>query len=530
MKKYNKYIKSTLVYSLSVLFFAGCSENTMDGINNNNNNPLNTEAKFLITELETGTAFSAVGGDLSTYASVYMEHEVGSHNQMYNAELRNGEPTSSTTYNNTWESAYANIKKAKLVIKKCSPGGPEEGSDVTLGIAKVLLAYNAAILTDLFGDVPYSQAGVLDEDGLPVYWQPVLDKQESIYADIFKNLDEAIVLFEGEKDKGVYGAVGKKDFIYGGDPELWKKATYGLKARYKMRLLERSTNKTQDLNNILDYISESFESADEELKYAIYDGSSQTNPLAAFSDARGALAASKSFAEKLKERNDPRYSQIYMKYSYSTGEFSSVTDMSKLRLAPNGDDEHLIETQLEEYDVNVTDNSYAAPTQLLSYHELLFLKAEALARIGTDIPAAETALKDAITAAFANLQNSIVSTVDAYSGVKKANLSSTVSDAYFVADVKALFDAAPLKEIMVQKYLAFMGASGESIEAYNDYRRQLAAGETFVILANPYNVTKFPLRFVYGNSDVLANPNIGGIVGDGTYVYKEKVWWAGGTR
>lgn len=530
MKKYNKYIKNTLVYSIAIFFLAGCSEDTMDRINNNNNNPLNTEAKFLISDLITATAFSTVGGDLSTYASIYMEHEVGTHNQMYSAELRNGEPSSSSTYNNSWESAYANIKKAKLAIKKCSPGGPEEGSGVTLGIAKVMLAYNAAVLTDLFGDVPYTQAGVLDEEGLPVYWQPVLDTQKNIYADIFKNLDEAIVLFEAKKDNGVYGSVGKKDYIYGGKPELWLKATYALKARYTMRLLEKSSNKAQDLTNVLDYISKSFTSASEELKYAIYDGSSQTNPLAAFSDSRGALAASKSFAKKLTDRNDPRYPHLYIKYNPNTGEFATVTDLSKLRLAPNGDDENLIETQLGEYDVTVTNNSYAAPTQLLSYHELLFLKAEALARQGTNLPAAESALKEAIAAAFANLENSIAATAEAYDDVNEADLSSTVSAAYFTSDVKALFDASPIKEVMIQKYLAFMGASGESLEAYNDYRRMLAAGESFITLVNPFNTNKFPLRFVYGNSDVLANPNVGNIVGDGTYAYKEKVWWAGGTR
>ena len=58
---------------------------------------------------------------------------------------------------------------------------------------------------------------------------------------------------------------------------------------------------------------------------------------------------------------------------------------------------------------------------------------------------------------------------------------------------------------MIQKYLAFFGASGESLEAYNDYRRMKGANENLVELKNPLNSNKFPLRFGYGADDVLAN-------------------------
>lgn len=101
---------------------------------------------------------------------------------------------------------------------------------------------------------------------------------------------------------------------------------------------------------------------------------------------------------------------------------------------------------------------------------------------------------------------------------------------YFDNSVKALFDANPLKETMIQKYLAFFGASGESLEAYNDYRRLKAMGESFIELSNPNNKSKFPLRYTYGSSDVLSNQNVKEAFGDGQYVYSENVWWAGGSR
>jgi len=513
MKKYTKNITSLLAVALSIFALSSCSEDTMDKINENDNNPLSVDAKYIVTDLETATAFSVVGGDFSLYASIYVEHEAGIHNQMYNAEIRKGEPAATTTYNNAWGSVYTNIKNAKVVIKKCSAGGTEEGSDITLGIGKVFLAYNAAILADLFGDAPYSESGELDAVGLPVYRQPKVDKQEDIYKDVLKQLDEAIVLFDGD-DAGVLGAVGNKDLLYGGDGEAWKKVAYALKARYTMRLLAKSSNKTQDLNNVLTYIDKAFTSADEEFKFAFYDGDTNVNPLAAFSYSRGALAAGQSLFNKYVERNDPRTLQILL-----TADDEQRTSLDDADLVPNG---NAVEKQYS-YDYLAIDYAWDAPTQMLSYHELLFLKAEAYARLGNNTDA-EAALKDAIAAGFTNLANSLIS-----SGVKPS-LSDAVAEKYYTDNVKALFDANPLKEVMIQKYLAFVGASGESVEAYNDYRRMQGLGENFVTLENPKNSTSFPLRFIYGNSDVLANPNVSSLVSDRNYVYSEKVWWAGGTR
>lgn len=513
MKKNTKNISNLLAAAIFTFALSSCSEDTMDKINKNDNNPLTVDAKFTITDLEVATAFSVVGGDLSLYSSIYIEHEAGVHGQMFNAEMRKGEPSSTTTYNNVWGSIYTNIKNAKVVIKKCSPGGSEEGSDITLGIGKVFLAYNAAVLADLFGDAPYFEAGELDNAGLPVYRQPKVDKQEDIYKDVLKNLDEAIVLFDGT-DAGPFGAVGGKDILFGGDGESWKKVAYALKARYTMRLLAKSSTVTQDLNNVISYVDKSFESSDEEFKLNIYDGDSQVNPLAAFSYSRGGLAAGQSLFDKFRERNDPRTLKVLLNASDKP-----IADLSSVYLAPNGD---VIEQQYT-YDYLATDYAWDAPTMMMSYHELLFLKAEAYARLNNTAEA-EKALEASIYAGFENLSNSLAS------GGVKANFSDSIVADYFEKGVKPLFDANPLKEIMIQKYLSFVGASGESVEAYNDYRRLQALGENFIKLDNPKNTTSFPLRFTYGNSDVLANPNVTSLVSDRNYVYTEKVWWAGGTR
>lgn len=531
MKEYKSIGKLLAVSFLTAFSITSCTEDAMDKVNKNPNNPLDVPAKFIITDLGVNTGFSIVGGDFSLYSSVYIEHEVGISNQLYKAETRNGEPTISTTYNNTWGSVYSDIKNAKIVIKKCQEDPSEQGNVVTEAIARIYLAYNGAIVTDLFGDTPFSETGILNDNGTPAFLQPKIDSQESIYAEINKNLDEAIKLLDGGNatDKGPSGAVGSRDYIYSGKASLWYKTANALKARYTMRLINKSSNKTKDLEDILTYVSKSFQSASEECKLNIYNGDSQVNPLWGFSYSRNSLAASNSLIEKFVERNDPRAPQAFLEPDptgnivYGEGGVQA-TDIKGIEAAPNGTPSEVQNT----YGMSMPSWAITAPTLIISYHEVKFLEAEALCRLGRT-KEAEVVLKEAVRAAMANLGNSINDAGNNWVG-GESTLNDAVAEAYFDKSVKPLFDVNPLKETMIQKYLAFFGASGESVEAYNDYRRMKGAGENFVELKNPLNSNKFPYRFGYGADDVLANLAVKAAFGDGQYVYTEPVWWAGGSR
>ena len=497
MKKYKSIGKLLAVSFFTAVIASACTEDAMDKVNKNPNNPQDAPAKFLITDLGVSTAFSTVGGDFSLYSSVYMEHETGIGNQLYRAEVRSGEPTTATTYNNAWISVYANIKNAKIVINKCQEDPSERGNDGTAEEARI----------------------------------------GSIYKEVMQNLDAAITLLKDgtAEDEGLSGAVGSKDLIYGSDQDaqagLWLKTAYALKARYTMRLLNKSANQTTDLQNILTYVSKSFTNANEECKLDIYDGDSQLNPLWAFSYSRNSLAASESLIEKFATRNDPRAPRSFIQPDPSGnvvygGGANQATTIDAINVAPNGTPQEL----QNNYGMSMASWAMTAPTQLISYHEVKFLEAEALCRLGGRVDEAKAALKDAVIAAFANLENTVADAARNWLGGKADFLGDAVAEAYFDNEVAPLFAANPLKETMVQKYLAFFGASGESLEAYNDYRRMKGANENLVELKNPLNSNKFPLRFGYGADDVLANVAIKEAFGDGQYVYSEPVWWAGGSR
>lgn len=518
MKNYLK------IFGLSVLAlaFTACSEDILDEINKDHSVANDVTARYIIPDLICGTAQDNLGGDINTYTCVYAEQESGVHNQLFRAETRAGEPTLSSTYNNIWGSIYYTIRNARVAIEKCSVE-PEDKNKTTKGIAELMLAYNSALLTDMWGDTPYSQAA-LPQTLTAENMNPVLDKQQSIYATIDQLIESAIA----DLPQGDNISVGTQDLLYNGKSALWLKFAYGLKARLLMRRIARSSDKEADYAKIIEYCDKSFLAPSEQAAFGdgIYNGTNY-NPTFDFQWSRDALGCSQSMADKLIERNDPRGSRVY--YNGSTWVQFSGPDDPDINLVPAGNP---IQSQ-GYYTYSVYMFAECAPVLLLSYHEIQFLKAEALARLNRH-DEAKLALKNAIIAAFANTENSVAAALSAPHPLLSGGLACetealTEEDAvkYFDETVVPLYDANPVKEVAVQKYIAMWGASGEGVEAYNDIRRYKALNEDNITLLNP---GKFVHRLTYGSGDTTTNPNVKEAFGDGTYVYSEPVWWAGGNR
>lgn len=192
---------------------ASCSEDKMDEINKDLDHTTSVQSRMIITDVMTSTAFSVVSGDFNLYGGMYIEHKTGSHNQFYQAENRTS-CTASSTLNNSWGGTYSTLKNAKVAIEKST----EEENYVTRGIAEILAAYNLAVLTDMFGDVPWKEAC-----DYITSMTPAIDKQEVIYQDIMAYLDAAIE----DLQQSDLVALGNQDVIYKGDASLWLKTAYG---------------------------------------------------------------------------------------------------------------------------------------------------------------------------------------------------------------------------------------------------------------------------------------------------------------
>lgn len=467
-----------------------CSEDKMDDINKNKNNPEFMESKYIITEVMTNTAFSITASDLAFYASVYTELNGGVSAQMRNAQLRGNEPAASTTYNNKWNSLYINLRNLSIIERKCSEGGEEAGNFHTLGVAQIMKAYNLGLLTDLFGDVPYFEA--LKPLTNP---QAKLDKQEDIYKEIFLLLDKGI---ENLNKQSNYASLGKQDLIYGNN-ESWIKAAHGLKARHLMHLSAVKPNYQEVLKNI----DLSFNGQNDEM---YFQEGKVDYPFFTFYKTRGGLASSKTLLDLMKGLDiiDPRIKDYFVAIK-DTGvvpvdHSGDVQEAASGVYSPSG--LSYFNAKESQYNANASNAIY-----LMSYHELMFVKAEALARLG-QTGEAIVALQKAVDASLMKRQRLIYPT---YKRVMSNELTGNKL----------------IERIAQEKYIAF--AEVESIEAYNDIRRWKAMGEDLIKLQHR-DPNKFPKRFAYGNSDVSRNPNVREAYGNGAYVYTEDVWWAHGTR
>ena len=514
MKKIFRLLTSGLVLSALAFSFTACSEDYMDKINEDKDSAKDAASKFIIPDLMLRTAQNVIGGDFNTYIGSYVEYWAGTHNQLYQAEKRNAEVRLSSTFNNGWGDIFYLIRNAKLTIDKSKSEVPEAVQ--ARAIAETMLAYILAEATDLFGDIPYTEVGNAWDTPYPN-----ADSQESIYTEVFRLLDDAAATFATNP-----ASVGGQDFIYGGSNTAWIKFINGLKARYTLRLNNRSSN----LAKVIEYVDASFSSAAEQASMP-YAGTNNQNPLFDFEWSRDGISSCTSMWNKLMERNDPRADRVYW-HSNTWAHFDGVD--AEGVLAPTGSP---TESQ-GQYLYDVFMFAEKAPVHFLSYHELMFIKAEAQARLGKTAEAKES-LKEAIMAAFVNLEISVDAGINApsvlaYDGIEpitvlKPNESEALAEEYFDDTVEALFDANPLKEVMLQKYIGLWGGNGEAVETYADIRRLKAEGKGDIYgLINP---GKFPLRCPYGNDDVTANPNIEKLYTDaGNYIFTENVWWAGGSR
>lgn len=162
-----------------------------------------SSADFLMGTMQYTTSYNDVAGWGSKYINSQIQQTYGPFNAAYPDE----------------------INELGIVIKAVK-------SDPTkvnwLAEARIWRVYCFMRQTDLYGDIPYSQAGLGYDSALV---KPVYDAQQSIYMNMLSELDAAAQSLDATKS-----TFGSSDLIYGGNPTQWKKFAYSLMLRLGMRM------------------------------------------------------------------------------------------------------------------------------------------------------------------------------------------------------------------------------------------------------------------------------------------------------
>jgi hypothetical protein len=136
------------------------------------------------------------------------------------------------TYNPSYNSAYwdQNYPNTVTNIVETVHHTQNDPTQVNLyNMARIFKAFMFQRMTDMYGDCPYTQAGLGYISGITA---PVYDKQQDIYDSLFLELQDAAQ----NLSTTAANTVGAGDLIYGGDPVEWKKFAYSEMLRLAMRL------------------------------------------------------------------------------------------------------------------------------------------------------------------------------------------------------------------------------------------------------------------------------------------------------
>lgn len=265
------------------------------------------------------------------------------------------------------------IKNVEELLKRTKRG---DELNNTHAVAKIWKSFLFHRLTDLYGDVPYVDAGIGYESQ---QFYPRYDSQQSIYTAMIDEIESGLALLDENKPPIVKG-----DIIYNGDITKWKKFANSLLLRLGMRLEKADPALAKAVVARAIQRGVMTESGDICMIIHSKEKSSTENPLSEIFKRHGLLESgsvkiSKIFMNHLKNTNDPRMA-VYC--ALPDGD----TAANKQKGLPNGYDILTIRkgepgyTSLKDYsNFNpATILELDAPTIFLTHAETELLHAEAI--------------------------------------------------------------------------------------------------------------------------------------------------------
>lgn len=392
-------------------------------------------------------------------------------------------------------------------------------------------------VTDMYGDVPYSEANRAHE-GLKY---PVYDAQKDIYRAMLTDLQDAILRLDPQKSKPT------ADLIYRGDIGKWKRFGYSLMLRLAMRLTKAEPTMAKEwaekayAGGTLADVTDNALVPTDASNFNSQNGTSIA--LRTLSDYRE-VRWSKTFIDYLKSSQDPRLAaisevpqdgminnldeelpgkrelQIQMGLPNGYDLMGNTTDIrnSPGYPGPTGSGTDL--APLGKYSRPITSVylKLGGPNFIMTYAETEFLLAEAGTRgwqVGTD---AATHYARGIRGAFEALAQLDI----------QASIEPSKANAWLAANPLPVQDSEKALEMINNQYWVLTGSTFNFIENWFNWRR---SGYPVLKPINyPGNVTRgtIPRRMIYLSTEVLNNTEnyhkAVSRLSDGD-VLTSRVWW-----
>jgi hypothetical protein len=510
-----------LAVIVTLLFTAVSCTQDFEEINTNTNNPGTDKAApdMLLT--------NAIESMTDRVHEIFLGHEMGSGWVQHMAKVQY---TDEDRYvprigviNNTWSSFYAaNGMDAHTMIKVAE----ERGHDSYKGVGLVVKCYIMSVLTDLFGDVPYTEAfrASAADGGI---LSPAYDTQESIYTDLIAKLDEANTLIK------VNGPAINGDILYNNDLLKWKKFANSLRLRLLLRMSDRnSTLVTNEMTKML---------VTNAADYPIFTSNADNASLAYL----GSSPNNNPINENRKTRDDHRVSATLIDIMYTNNVFVDWRVVAYAELAegpqdfvglPNG----LTSAKAAAYNGNGLKNTSklgstftaaTAPGVLMTYAELQFILAEAVQRnfITGSTVTAQQYYTNGIAASYNEYASVITSKVRSLWGATNCTnwfgaATPTIDQVitHYMNNGGAWNAANALQKIRTERWIAMFG---QGLQAWFEWRRTNTP--VLVPAEDGMNGGKIPVRVYYPSDESARNKaNLDAAVArQGADDLNTRVWW-----
>ncbi|MEV4887544.1 Starch-binding associating with outer membrane [Chitinophaga ginsengisegetis] len=439
----------------ATVWLAGCQKD-LERTNINPNEPTAVQPDYLLSNGIKANVDTYWGSDATMETSLlYIQ---------YWAKIQYPDPDryipATTNIQTVWNNFYA---QGIADFTKLAELGDTLHNPNYKAVGIIMRSWIFQVLTDLYGDIPYTQAGNIDK-----YLTPVYDSQRVVYRGLLAELKNAANTIS-PSDNPILG-----DSLLAGNMNGWKKFANGLRSRIALRLADRDPATAKAVFAELAAEGNFFLTASDREVKLNYLTSPNQNPVGRNRETRNDYRISKTVVDKLKALNDPRLS-IYAALPADTNAYIGVTNglsadsASRLGFSKTSD-------------VGAAFTATQAPAFVFTYAEQLFILAEAAQRNLISGNAADL-YAQAIRASF-----------------KQYGITGTQVDTY-LAQPAVAYDANNYKKsIGEQKWLALFS---EGLEAFAEWRRldypQLKPAYTGALQG------KMPLRLTYPSSEQALN-------------------------
>jgi len=461
--------KTILVLSMTIL--GACSKD-FEKINTNPNSPETTNTEFLLSEVVLSTAYA------------YQENAVGRRPASAGRYLTLVRNTGYDLFDwgpVDWNDIYARLSVNKTFMETAQ----KRSENQYFAISKIMKAFNFSYLTDLYGDIPYSQALKSKESNL-IY--PEYDSQQTIYPDLLKELQEANDILKGSSQE----INAKGDVMFKGKALQWRKFANTLRLRMLLRISKVYAPAFTEMQAIIS----------DKTAFPIFESNADNaeiaylGNLAAYSWPGGPLAmidfdyqktkVSKELVDRLLQRNDPRlgvWVEPVKTTVGSTVDFNRYVGVPNAIDAPsayNGGEDHVSVFSAAFFRKNGGTSNPLLKASLVTYTEQCFILAEAVQKGKLNVPG-ETA-------------ESLY-----YKGIRESMSSYGITAASGYYDQSLVKYNGTLEQLITQKWMAmlFKGAEGWFDQRRTGYPAfvtgPLAAGR------------EIPKRYVFPDSESAKN-------------------------